>query len=240
MVAKTGVARLALATGIPVIPVAHWGAQRILPYGNVRAAGAAPQDRAGAGRAAGRPVGVRRPAAQQPGPRGPPPTRSWPTWPACSASCAARSRRPSRTTRPWLAGGSAQDLRALQRSQRRNGSSRRTRSCPREAPTAVKAAVLGAGSWGTTFAQVLCDAGTPDRAVVPPARDRRRHQRQPRRTADYLPGITAARDAARDRRPGAGAGRRGPGRAGRARRRRCGPTWPAGRPAARRARCSSA
>jgi glycerol-3-phosphate dehydrogenase (NAD(P)+) len=25
----------------------------------------------------------------------------------------------------------------------------------------VKAAVLGAGSWGTTFAQVLCDAGTP-------------------------------------------------------------------------------
>jgi 1-acyl-sn-glycerol-3-phosphate acyltransferase len=33
MVAKTGVARLALAGGIPVIPVAHWGAQRILPYG---------------------------------------------------------------------------------------------------------------------------------------------------------------------------------------------------------------
>jgi glycerol-3-phosphate dehydrogenase (NAD(P)+) len=25
----------------------------------------------------------------------------------------------------------------------------------------VKAAVMGAGSWGTTFAQVLCDAGTP-------------------------------------------------------------------------------
>jgi glycerol-3-phosphate dehydrogenase (NAD(P)+) len=25
----------------------------------------------------------------------------------------------------------------------------------------VKAAVIGAGSWGTTFAQVLCDAGTP-------------------------------------------------------------------------------
>jgi 1-acyl-sn-glycerol-3-phosphate acyltransferase len=33
MVAKTGVARLALAAGIPVVPVAHWGAQRILPYG---------------------------------------------------------------------------------------------------------------------------------------------------------------------------------------------------------------
>jgi 1-acyl-sn-glycerol-3-phosphate acyltransferase len=36
MVAKTGVARLALATGAPVIPVAQWGAQRILPYGSIR------------------------------------------------------------------------------------------------------------------------------------------------------------------------------------------------------------
>jgi 1-acyl-sn-glycerol-3-phosphate acyltransferase len=36
MVAKTGVARLALATGVPVIPVAQWGAQRILPYGSFR------------------------------------------------------------------------------------------------------------------------------------------------------------------------------------------------------------
>ncbi|WP_248958174.1 lysophospholipid acyltransferase family protein [Sphaerisporangium perillae] len=33
MAAKTGVARLALATGVPVIPVAHWGAQELLPYG---------------------------------------------------------------------------------------------------------------------------------------------------------------------------------------------------------------
>jgi 1-acyl-sn-glycerol-3-phosphate acyltransferase len=34
MVAKTGVARVALATGAPVIPVAHWGTQDILPYGS--------------------------------------------------------------------------------------------------------------------------------------------------------------------------------------------------------------
>jgi len=33
MVPKTGVARLALATGAPVIPVAQWGTQDILPYG---------------------------------------------------------------------------------------------------------------------------------------------------------------------------------------------------------------
>jgi 1-acyl-sn-glycerol-3-phosphate acyltransferase len=36
MVAKTGVARLALATGAPVIPVAHWGAQDVLPYGTFK------------------------------------------------------------------------------------------------------------------------------------------------------------------------------------------------------------
>jgi len=36
MVAKTGVARLALATGAPVVPVAHWGAQKILPYGSFK------------------------------------------------------------------------------------------------------------------------------------------------------------------------------------------------------------
>jgi 1-acyl-sn-glycerol-3-phosphate acyltransferase len=34
MVAKTGVARLALTTGVPVIPVARWGTQDILPYGS--------------------------------------------------------------------------------------------------------------------------------------------------------------------------------------------------------------
>jgi len=33
MMAKTGVARLALGTGVPVIPVAGWGTQHILPYG---------------------------------------------------------------------------------------------------------------------------------------------------------------------------------------------------------------
>ncbi|MDR2985396.1 MAG: 1-acyl-sn-glycerol-3-phosphate acyltransferase [Nocardiopsaceae bacterium] len=36
MQSKTGVARLALATGVPVIPVGHWGAQYILPYGTVK------------------------------------------------------------------------------------------------------------------------------------------------------------------------------------------------------------
>ncbi|MGH3264123.1 MAG: lysophospholipid acyltransferase family protein [Trebonia sp.] len=34
MAAKTGVARLALATGAPVVPVARWGTQDVLPYGS--------------------------------------------------------------------------------------------------------------------------------------------------------------------------------------------------------------
>ncbi|MDN3356666.1 lysophospholipid acyltransferase family protein [Actinomadura sp. DC4] len=36
MTGKTGAARVALATGVPVIPVAHWGAQEVLPYGTKR------------------------------------------------------------------------------------------------------------------------------------------------------------------------------------------------------------
>ncbi|HXW88086.1 MAG TPA: lysophospholipid acyltransferase family protein [Streptosporangiaceae bacterium] len=34
MLAKTGVARLALESEVPVVPIAHWGAQKILPYGS--------------------------------------------------------------------------------------------------------------------------------------------------------------------------------------------------------------
>ena len=63
----------------------------------------------------------------------------------------------------------------------------------------MKAAVLGAGSWGTTFAQVLCDAGT--RTVL--------YARKPQlakaiaglhENPDYLPGIalTPALDATPD------------------------------------------
>jgi 1-acyl-sn-glycerol-3-phosphate acyltransferase len=34
MAGKTGAARLALTTGAPVVPIAQWGAQKILPYGS--------------------------------------------------------------------------------------------------------------------------------------------------------------------------------------------------------------
>ncbi|MFC7327823.1 lysophospholipid acyltransferase family protein [Marinactinospora rubrisoli] len=36
MAAKTGVARLALTTGVPVVPIAHWGEQHLLPYGTAK------------------------------------------------------------------------------------------------------------------------------------------------------------------------------------------------------------
>jgi glycerol-3-phosphate dehydrogenase (NAD(P)+) len=53
----------------------------------------------------------------------------------------------------------------------------------------VKAAVMGAGSWGTTFAQVLCDAGTP---AVLFARDAELAKviSATRENPTYLPGIT--------------------------------------------------
>jgi 1-acyl-sn-glycerol-3-phosphate acyltransferase len=120
MVGKTGVARLALTTGAPVIPVAHWGAQVILPYGStrphliprhlVRMLAGPPVDlSAYRGRPLGREVL-----------RVPPP-RSWPTSPACSRSCAARSLRPCRSTPPPPAApGRAGTARPGRRARRRS------------------------------------------------------------------------------------------------------------------------
>jgi glycerol-3-phosphate dehydrogenase (NAD(P)+) len=53
----------------------------------------------------------------------------------------------------------------------------------------VKAAVLGGGSWGTTFAQVLCDAGTP---VVLWCRrpELAAHIESTHTSPQYLPGVT--------------------------------------------------
>ena len=62
----------------------------------------------------------------------------------------------------------------------------------------MKAAVLGAGSWGTTFAQVLCDAGTP---VTLWARrpDIAEAVNGIHENPRYLPEITLPSDADRDR-----------------------------------------
>jgi glycerol-3-phosphate dehydrogenase (NAD(P)+) len=52
----------------------------------------------------------------------------------------------------------------------------------------VRAAVMGAGSWGTTYAQVLCDAGTPATLWCrrPELAD---SINSARRNPDYLPGV---------------------------------------------------
>jgi glycerol-3-phosphate dehydrogenase (NAD(P)+) len=63
----------------------------------------------------------------------------------------------------------------------------------------MKAAVLGAGSWGTTFAQVLCDAGT--RTVLYARKPQlAKALAGPHENPDYLPGIalTPALDATSD------------------------------------------
>src|SRR5580692_9827059 len=53
----------------------------------------------------------------------------------------------------------------------------------------MRAAVLGAGSWGTTFAQVLCDAGTP--AVLFARRPLlAKTITEQHENPDYLPGVT--------------------------------------------------
>jgi glycerol-3-phosphate dehydrogenase (NAD(P)+) len=53
----------------------------------------------------------------------------------------------------------------------------------------MKAAVLGGGNWGTTFAQVLCDAGTPVtmwcRRPEPAETINQRHE-----SPEYLPGVS--------------------------------------------------
>jgi glycerol-3-phosphate dehydrogenase (NAD(P)+) len=53
----------------------------------------------------------------------------------------------------------------------------------------MRAAVMGAGAWGTTFAQVLCDAGT---STVLYARrpELTKALRELHENPDYLPGIT--------------------------------------------------
>lgn len=55
-----------------------------------------------------------------------------------------------------------------------------------------KVAVLGAGSWGTTFAKVLCDGGS-DVAIWARRPELAREISQSKRNSDYLPGINLPR-----------------------------------------------
>ena len=158
MVGKTGAARLALTTGAPVIPIAHWGAQDILPYGSkklrlfprktVRMAAGPPVDlSAYAGRSSAPAYCAR-----------PPPT-SWPTSRPCWRRSGTRRRPPYPTIRPWLALFLRTERTVVRRAESGATGAGEARGA-NPPPASMKAAVMGAGSWGTTFAQVLCDAGT--------------------------------------------------------------------------------
>jgi glycerol-3-phosphate dehydrogenase (NAD(P)+) len=59
-------------------------------------------------------------------------------------------------------------------------------------PGATRAAVLGAGSWGTTFAKVLADGGS-DVAVWARRPELAREIAQAKRNSDYLPGVNLPR-----------------------------------------------
>ena len=59
-------------------------------------------------------------------------------------------------------------------------------------PGATRAAVLGAGSWGTTFAKVLADGGC-DVAVWARRPELAREISEAKRNSDYLPGINLPR-----------------------------------------------
>jgi glycerol-3-phosphate dehydrogenase (NAD(P)+) len=60
-------------------------------------------------------------------------------------------------------------------------------------PGAARVAVLGAGSWGTTFAKVLADGGA-DVAIWARRAELAREITQSKRNSDYLPGINLPRN----------------------------------------------
>jgi len=57
----------------------------------------------------------------------------------------------------------------------------------------TKVAVLGAGSWGTTFAKILCDAGA-DVTIWARRPELAREISESKRNSDYLPGINLPRN----------------------------------------------
>src|SRR4051794_12639310 len=101
--------------------------------------------------------------------------------PSCSRSCAARPRRPSAGT---------------PRSRARPRRAALTEPVPVPGP---RVAVLGAGSWGTTFAKVLADGGA---AVTIWARrpELAAEIEVGKRNSDYLPGVNLPRNLHADSR----------------------------------------
>ena len=193
MAGKTGAARLAtLAPDVPVIPVAQWGVQESIDL-YAKKVRLFPRPRHVL--SVGEPVDLsafRRPRAHRPHP-----ARDH----RCDhAAAAPRRRRVAGGARARPGGCTAG-----------SGPASRRRSRPpsriRPEGRSVRATVLGAGSWGTTFAKVLADAG--NEVTLWARRPELAEQiNREHRNGDYLPGIALPSASAGDPRRRRRAGRR--------------------------------
>ena len=201
MVGKTGAARVALETGAPVIPVAQWGPQELLPpYAKrphlfprktMHVWAGPPVDLDGRSRAGPMDAALLHEVTERimaaitalleeiRGEQAP----AVAVRPASSRACRVTGdpRRPAVTTEGHhRVSTPRQSLAAL----------------PTRGPRMTRVAVLGTGSWGTAFAMVLADAGTDvvlwGRRQELVRRDHP-HPREPR--------LPAGHPAARDRAP---------------------------------------
>ena len=177
---KTGAARIALATGCPVIPVGQWGAQEILPP---YAKKPRPVPAQAAHLKAGDPVDLGRPAwpaGHHRGAAARPPTRIMAAITAIVEELRGETA-PTARFDPRATG--MQQIGNPNTSMKKNG--RRSMT---------KVAVFGAGSWGTAFSIVLADAGN-DVAIWGAARGALRHDQRDAREPRLPAGHRAAADA---------------------------------------------
>ena len=209
---KTGAARIALATGCPVIPVGQWGAQEILPAVHRAAARVPAQD---AAYKVGDPVDLDD-------------LRDQPLTPEVLREATDRIMAAITALVEDLRGEQAPAVRFDPKTSGvvEIGNPNRKK---KRGHAMTKVAVFGAGSWGTAFSIVLADAGNDvtiwgRRPEVLRDAINERHE-----NTEYFPGIelppSVARHApTRTRPPTAPSSSCSPSR-----RRRCGTTWGSGR-----------
>ena len=147
MVGRTGAARIALSTGCPVIPVAQWGANHILPP-YAKKPSLLPRKTVTV--KAGDPVDLEDPARCAADAGGPSPRDGADHGRGDPAAREHPARVGSRNTVRPEARRCAGDRQPPRDRPQETQEGRRTMS---------KVAVFGAGSWGTAFSIVLADAG---------------------------------------------------------------------------------
>src|SRR6218665_1723773 len=106
-------------------------------------------------------------------------TRSWRRLQCCSRNFAT-SQRPR-------SGGTRRCTGSKKRGVLKNSSGRMSR--PTRATPQVRTAVIGAGSWGTTFAKILADSGA-DVTIWARRPEVARELDRAKRNSGYLPGIS--------------------------------------------------